>query len=56
MDIDAIESINYLDSEILYYAMIDIALNYISEAERNDLLPITNILSQLSEEMENALK
>ena len=42
--------------EILYYAMIDIALNYISEAERNDLLPITNILSQLSEEMGNALK
>lgn len=44
------------EKEILYSAMIDIALNYISEAERNDLLPVTNILSQLSEEMKETLK
>lgn len=44
------------DTEICYYAMIDIALNCISQSERNDVSPVMNILTQLSSEIEQAMK
>ena len=44
------------DTEIRYYAMIDIALGYITESQRNDVAPITNILSKLSDEINAELK
>lgn len=44
------------DKEIIYYAMIDIALRCVSEAKKNDVAPITDILSMLSSEIEDALK
>ena len=39
------------EKEIHYDAMIDIALKYVKETQRNDVEPITNILSQLSDEI-----
>ncbi len=48
---------NYRDTtEIIYYAMIEIALKYISESERNNLSEIKDILTQLSSEVDEALK
>lgn len=44
------------DKEIIYYAMIDIAIRCVSEVKRNDVSPITDILSELSSEIEEALK
>lgn len=44
------------DKEIIYYAMIDIALRCVVESKKNDVSPITNILSTLSSEIEEALK
>lgn len=44
------------DKEIIYYAMIDIALRCVAESKKNDVSPITDILSTLSEEIEDALK
>lgn len=44
------------DKEIIYYAMIDIALRCVSEVRKNDVAPITDILSTLSSEIEDALK
>lgn len=44
------------DKEIIYYAMIDIALRCVSEVKKNDVAPITDILSMLSSEIEDALK
>lgn len=44
------------DKEVTYFAMIDIALKCVNEAKRNDVAPITDILSQLSSEIAEALK
>lgn len=44
------------DVEITYYALIDVALRYVAETKRNDMEPVKNILSQLSSEINEALK
>lgn len=44
------------EKEILYMAMIDIALRYEKEAGRNDTLPYSDILGRLTSEIEDALK
>lgn len=44
------------EKEICYFAMIDIALKCVDEAGRNDVSPITDILSSLSEEINKVLK
>ncbi len=44
------------DKEILYAAMLDIALRYEKELGKNDTTPYDNILSQLTSELEEALK
>ena len=44
------------DKEILYAALIDIAIRYEKEAGHNDLGPVTDILSKLTSEIEDALK
>ena len=41
--------------DILYMALIDIALRYEKEAKRNDVTPFNNILSQLTSEIEEAM-
>ncbi len=41
--------------EILYMAMIDIALNYEFQKERNDTRPYDNILKTLTAEIESTL-
>lgn len=43
------------DKEILYMALIDIAYNYEVEKSRNDISPVTNILSKITSEIEDAL-
>lgn len=42
--------------EILYMALIDIALRYEMEATRNDTKPYTDIISKLTSEIEDTLK
>ncbi|WP_314696832.1 cell division protein ZapA [uncultured Prevotella sp.] len=44
------------DKEILYMAMIDIALRYKKEGVRNDTAPFNDILNKLTSEIEDALK
>ncbi len=44
------------DKEILYMALIDIALRYEKEASRNDTQPYNDILTKLTAELEDALK
>lgn len=44
------------DKEIIYYAMIDIALKYVMETKRNDMEPVTTILDELSAEIQKAMK
>ena len=44
------------DKDILYMAMIDIALRYKKEGVRNDTAPFTDILGKLTSEIEDALK
>lgn len=44
------------DKEILYMALIDIALRYEKESGRNDTAPYLDILTQLTAEIEVALK
>ena len=44
------------EKEILYMALIDIALRYQKEAARNDTLPYSDILGQLTSEIEDVLK
>lgn len=43
------------DKEILYYAMIDMALRYVTEAQRNDTEPYDDILKKLTSEIEAVL-
>ena len=44
------------EKQILYAAMLDIALRYQKEAKRNDTAPISDILGKLTSEIEEALK
>lgn len=44
------------EKEILYMALIDISLRYQKEAARNDTLPYSDILGQLTSEIEEVLK
>ena len=44
------------DKEILYMALIDVALRYEKEAARNDTAPYNDILEKLTSEIEDALK
>lgn len=43
------------DKEILYYAMIDIALRCVSESKRNDVGPYDDILKKITSEIEAVL-
>ena len=42
--------------DLLYMALIDIALRYMRESKRNDTAPISNILVKITSEIEDALK
>lgn len=44
------------DKDIIYMAMLDIALRYKKESARNDTAPFNDILSKLTSEIEDALK
>lgn len=44
------------DKEIIYYALIDIALKFVMESKRNDMSPVNDILKELSAEISEALK
>ena len=44
------------DKEILYMALIDVALRYEKESARNDTKPYDDILEKLTSEIEDALK
>ncbi|MBO5538116.1 MAG: cell division protein ZapA [Prevotella sp.] len=44
------------DKEILYMALIDIALRFEKESKRNDTLPYHDVLGKLTSEIESALK
>lgn len=44
------------DKEILYMALIDVALRYEKEAGRNDTEPYNDILEKLTAEIEDVLK
>lgn len=44
------------DKEILYMALIDVALRYEKELDRNDTKPYDDILEKLTSEIEDALK
>lgn len=41
--------------EILYMALIDIALKYVREEQRNDTAPYMDVLTRLTAEIEEAL-
>lgn len=43
------------DKEILYFAMIDIALRCVHETKRNDVTPYDDILTKLTSEIEAVL-
>ena len=42
-------------TEVLYYALIDIALKFELEAQRNDTAPFRNMLTALTDEINEAL-
>lgn len=44
------------DKDILYMAMLDIALKFEMQSDRNDTAPFTDILSKLTREIEETLK
>lgn len=44
------------DKEIPYMALIDVALRYEKESDRNDTKPYDDILEKLTSEIEDALK
>ena len=44
------------DKEILYMALIDVALRYEKESDRNDTKPYDDILEKLTSEIEDAFK
>ncbi len=44
------------DKDIMYMAMLDIALKYKKEGVRNDTAPFNDILGKLTSEIEEVLK
>lgn len=44
------------DRDILFMALVDVALRYEREAKRNDTEPFKDILGKLTSEIEDALK
>ena len=44
------------DKEILYMALLDVALRYEKEEGKNDTQPYNEILEKLTDEIEDALK
>ncbi|MCM1077991.1 MAG: cell division protein ZapA [Bacteroidales bacterium] len=44
------------EKEILYMALVDIALRYEREAKRNDVTPISDAIKKLSAEITEVLK
>lgn len=44
------------DKEILYMALVDIALRYEREARRNDITPYSEVLAKLTSEIEAVIK
>lgn len=44
------------DKEIMYYAMIDIAVKCVAQSKRNDVGALEDILMSLTSEIEGALK
>jgi hypothetical protein len=44
------------DKEILYMALIDVALRYEKEQGRNDTKPYDDVMAKLTAEIEDALK
>lgn len=44
------------DKEIMYYAMIDIAVKCVAQSKRNDVGELEEILLKLTSEIEGALK
>ena len=44
------------DKEILYMALLDVALRYEKESGRNDTEPYNDVLTKLTAEIEEALK
>jgi cell division protein ZapA (FtsZ GTPase activity inhibitor) len=44
------------DKDIMYMALIDIALRYEKETARKDTKPLNDILSKLTSEIEEAMK
>ena len=44
------------EKEILYMALIDISLRYQKETKKHDILPVTDILTKLTSEIEEALE
>lgn len=43
------------DKDILYMALVDIALRYEREAGRNDIVPYSDVLKQLTDEINAVL-
>lgn len=43
------------EKEILYMALIDISLRYQKETRKHDILPVTDILTKLTSEIDEAL-
>ena len=43
------------DKELLYMALIDIALRYVKDKDRNDTTPYDDILAKITSELEEAL-
>lgn len=44
------------EKDILYMAMIDIALRYEQQAGRNDTRPYSDLMTKLTKEIESAMK
>lgn len=44
------------EKEILYMALVDIALRYEREARRNDITPYSEVLAKLTSEIEAVIK
>ena len=43
------------DKELLYMALIDIALRYVKDKDRNDTSPYDDILAKITSEIEEVL-
>lgn len=45
----------YSEKDILYMAMVDIALNYVKDTRRNDTAPYVELIGKLTSEIEETL-